>query len=189
VELRNIKAVKDRKGHTRYYFQVKGRALVRLPDAPVQSEEFRAAWEAARAAKDEMPPEAIRKALAAALRKASGRARSRGREVSVSVADLERMYRLQRGRCALTGMPLGLARNPTGGARNPWTLSIDRIDSTAGYIAGNVHLVTTMANVAKAEFSMSDFRKMCLAVAEHYAPSPVNLETPPTACGRDRREG
>ena len=171
MQLRNIKVVKDRKGAPRYYFQVKGRPLIRLPNGPTDSAEFHAAWEAARVASnvnDEPTPEQIRRAIARALRKATHRARSKGRDVSVTLDDLEAMYRRQRGKCALTGIPLSLDGKKPGRARNPWMLSIDRIESTGGYVAGNVHLVTTMANVAKAEFTMKDFRRMCQSAAERW---------------------
>ena len=47
-KLPNVKVVKDRKGAPRYYFQVKGRPLIRLPNGPTNSAEFLEAWEAAR---------------------------------------------------------------------------------------------------------------------------------------------
>ena len=172
MRLRNIKVVKDRKGAPRYYFQVKGRPLIRLPNGPTDSADFHAAWEAARAASqgaaDTAPtPEAIRRSIARALRKATHRARAKGREVTVTLDDLEVMYRRQRGRCALTGIPLSFEGKKT--TRNPWMLSIDRIESAGGYVAGNVHLVTTMANLAKAEFTMLDFRRMCQSAAEQWS--------------------
>lgn len=47
VTLTNIKTVTDRKGRARHYVQVKGKPLVRLPDAPMDSPEFLSAWAAA----------------------------------------------------------------------------------------------------------------------------------------------
>lgn len=171
MELRNVKVVRDRHGRPRYYYQAKGRPLVRLPNGPTDSAEFRAAWTSARIAhlaSDEPSPEKIRRAIARALRKATHRGRSKGRDVSVTLDDLEAMYRRQRGKCALTGIPLSLDGKKPGRARNPWMLSIDRIESAKGYVAGNVHLVTTMANVAKAEFTMRDFQRMCQSAARRW---------------------
>lgn len=47
VTLTNIKTVHDRKGKPRHYLQVKGQKLIRLPDAPMDSPDFLAAWAAA----------------------------------------------------------------------------------------------------------------------------------------------
>jgi integrase/recombinase XerD len=47
VTLTNIKTVTDRKGRPRHYLQVKGHKLIPLPDAPMDSPDFLAAWSAA----------------------------------------------------------------------------------------------------------------------------------------------
>lgn len=47
IALKNVKTVKDRKGKPRYYVQVKGQKLIRLPDAPMDSPDFLDAYAAA----------------------------------------------------------------------------------------------------------------------------------------------
>lgn len=47
MTITNIRTVIDRKGRARRYVQVKGQKLVPLPDAPMDSPEFLAAWAAA----------------------------------------------------------------------------------------------------------------------------------------------
>jgi integrase/recombinase XerD len=47
VTLTNIKTVIDRKGRARHYVQVKGQKLIPLPNAPMDSPTFLAAWAAA----------------------------------------------------------------------------------------------------------------------------------------------
>jgi hypothetical protein len=47
IALKNVKTVKDRKGKPRHYVQVKGQKLIRLPDAPMDSPDFLAAYAAA----------------------------------------------------------------------------------------------------------------------------------------------
>lgn len=44
IALKNLKTVKDRKGKPRYYVQVKGQKLIRLPDAPLDSPKFLLAY-------------------------------------------------------------------------------------------------------------------------------------------------
>ena len=48
----------------------------------------------------------------------------------------------------------------------PTNCSVDRIDSTQGYIVGNVQLVCRVANVAKSNLTHSDFVQLCKAVLE-----------------------
>lgn len=55
--------------------------------------------------------------------------------------DLMRAYEKQDGLCALTGVVLLW--------REPYGISIDRIDNNLGYIPGNVQLVTRDANSGK----------------------------------------
>ncbi len=50
MTLTNLKAVRDRKGNVRHYYQVKGLPLIRLPEAPIDSAEFLAAYAAAKSA-------------------------------------------------------------------------------------------------------------------------------------------
>jgi hypothetical protein len=44
--------------------------------------------------------------------------------------------------------------------------SLDRIDSSIGYVVGNVQLVCRIANVSKNALSTDDFINLCQAVLE-----------------------
>jgi hypothetical protein len=61
---------------------------------------------------------------------------------------LWRMWRKQDGKCAVTGMPMSPAKG-TWSIKNPWAISIDRIDHNEGYTIGNTRLVTHWYNNAK----------------------------------------
>ena len=83
------------------------------------------------------------------------------------------ILRKQKGRCALTGVPLTFVTEKTirrGGAVgdpatfSPTNLSIDRIDPRYGYLPNNVQLVTNFANKAKGEMQTLEFLKMCKKV-------------------------
>ena len=50
---------------------------------------------------------------------------------------------------------------------DPWKPSLDRIDSSKGYLKGNVRFVTVMANLAKGTFSDAELVRFCQAVAAH----------------------
>lgn len=82
----------------------------------------------------------------------------------LSLDALETLWFSQNGNCALTGWPMTmeLAKGVV-----PTNCSIDRKDSTIGYVPGNVQLVCRAANVAKHDLSQSDFLNMCRAVLEN----------------------
>jgi hypothetical protein len=80
---------------------------------------------------------------------------SRGLEWAVSK---EYLFSLFDGKCALTGWDINLTYD-AGNA------SLDRIDSSKGYVVGNVQWVHSMVNMCKNKYPEQDFIKMCLAVA------------------------
>lgn len=81
---------------------------------------------------------------------------SRGLEWAVSK---EYLFSLLDGKCALTGWAIDIAYGNE-------TASLDRIDSSKGYVTGNVQWVHSMVNMCKNKYPEQDFIKMCLAVAE-----------------------
>ena len=88
--------------------------------------------------------------------------RKKGNEV-ISLDALELLWQTQQGVCALTGwqMTMELAAGVV-----PTNCSLDRINSTQGYIVGNVQLACRAANVAKSNLTQSDFVQLCKAVLE-----------------------
>ena len=52
-------------------------------------------------------------------------------------------------------------------ASNPLSCSIDRIDSSKGYVKGNIQLVTAKTNVAKGNMSNDEFTNYCKKVAKN----------------------
>ena len=85
----------------------------------------------------------------------------RGLVFDVSLEDIWFLYTAQEGRCALSGMPIGWAEvGPI------HTASIDRIDSSMGYIKGNVQLLHKDVNFMKQQFSQEYFIEVCKAIAD-----------------------
>lgn len=68
----------------------------------------------------------------------------------LTVDYLEKLYEAQDGKCALTGFTMTYI---TGEGRVPTNISIDRIDSSVGYVDGNTQLVCVQANKMKAELT------------------------------------
>ena len=63
--------------------------------------------------------------------------------------------------CALSGLPIVISDDYTS------TASIDRIDSSLGYIEDNIQWVHKDVNYMKRNYSMEYFIKMCSLITEH----------------------
>ena len=83
---------------------------------------------------------------------------------------LRLLWEQQGGVCPFTGWPLQL---PTTTRRwktkNLRCASLDRIDSTQGYVQGNVRFIALMANLARSTCSDEDLVSFCKAVASFRA--------------------
>ena len=106
--------------------------------------------------------EVLSRRLADARTRAQKRAKS-GRAdgvCEIDRADLERLWKKQGGRCALTGREM--ATGP-----GPQSVSVDRIDSSRGYIPENIQLVCHAVNVMKRRLSNAEFVGWCYDILAH----------------------
>lgn len=85
---------------------------------------------------------------------------ARDLEFSVSLDYLEELLVKQEFRCALSGAPL-----PPRIGRKKDGASLDRIDSSMGYVVGNVQWVTAKINSMKSNLEQDEFIALCKAVA------------------------
>lgn len=91
-----------------------------------------------------------------------------GREFAVTKEFLLDLLERQGFCCALSGLPIGFADNIEGHQkRRETTASLDRIDSTKGYLPGNVQWVHKHINKMKQDFTDETFIKFCQAVTAH----------------------
>jgi hypothetical protein len=72
------------------------------------------------------------------------RSRLRGWASCLTIEELANVLMQSGGRCALTGIKLVIDAKK----RDPFAISVDRIDSTLGYCYGNVRLVSLAVNLA-----------------------------------------
>lgn len=79
---------------------------------------------------------------------------------SISIQEAWALYLKQERRCALTGDSIGF------GHAEKRTASLDRIDSSQGYILGNVQWVTKEVNFAKQALHQKDFISLCHKVSK-----------------------
>ena len=91
-------------------------------------------------------------------------ARVRKLECSISINYIWELFIKQNRQCALTGMKLQFAPRDNDYSR---TASLDRIDSTKGYVEGNVQWVHKDVNTIKWDLTLDKFFKVCKMVVEY----------------------
>ena len=79
----------------------------------------------------------------------------------ITPKQLDRLYKKQNGKCALTGRTL------TGKQNDPNKISLDRKDNKKHYEISNVHFVTTEVNYAKQSTNINDFIELCRSIAKY----------------------
>jgi hypothetical protein len=93
---------------------------------------------------------------------AKKRAKTKNLEFSIDFDWLWNQYGLQEGKCILTGISFTKERNKYGERFSfPFSVSIDRIDSSQGYTKQNTRLVCTIVNLALNRFGDEAFKQMC----------------------------
>ena len=82
------------------------------------------------------------------LRRAKRHAKENDRECTITLQDLKSLWEKQQGKCVYTNVILTL---PTGTNKVCIThqASLDRIDSTKGYMPGNIQFVSSCINLLK----------------------------------------
>ncbi len=104
------------------------------------------------------------------LNLARRRVKANGRELNINLEYLKKLWEQQEGKCPYTGWELenfaatSLWNNHQ---LHPKTASLDRIDSTLGYVMGNVQFVSVMANYAKRDFHELQLLEFCNAVFDY----------------------
>jgi len=84
-----------------------------------------------------------------------GNAKKRGLEHSISIDYLEKLWNNQKGLCYYTNKEM--LRNLTNSDNNNDSISIDRVDSSKGYIEGNIVLCRWIVNRMKNDISHDEF--------------------------------
>ena len=87
-------------------------------------------------------------------------------EWKLTLDDIADLMEEQNNRCALTGLSIEF---PEVGHPQNAPASIDRIDSSKGYVRDNIQLVVKRINMMKQQYSQDEVIDMCLQVAlTHY---------------------
>lgn len=98
-------------------------------------------------------------------------ARNRKKEFSLVTNDLLELWAKQDGRCAYTKLPMLATSNQFN------TVSLDRIDSSKGYVVGNIQLVCAAINRMKQDYTEEVFIFFCSLVTQSnkLSDTPENL--------------
>lgn len=88
-------------------------------------------------------------------------ARKRKLSFNINAAYGWKLFLAQKGRCVLTGLDLSFPKTSHGAA----TASLDRIDSSKGYVKSNVQWVHRDINLMKRDFDEGWFKHLCSLVS------------------------
>lgn len=91
-------------------------------------------------------------------------AKLRGIEFNIELKYVWDLFMKQNKRCKYTGIEIFFSRNNLEHRMGESTASLDRIDSSKGYVKGNVHWVHKRINIMKGNMSHQEFLDFCEAV-------------------------
>jgi hypothetical protein len=91
-------------------------------------------------------------------------AKKRNKEFDLTKKYLWELYVRQNKKCALSGWDIQFGRIYF---KYETTASLDRIDSSKGYIVGNVQWVHKLVNLMKNSISQKDFISICQSVSDY----------------------
>ena len=95
-------------------------------------------------------------------------AKKRNLEVDITKEFMyDLFYNKQKEKCALTGLDISLADTVKGHKCGESTASLDRIDSSIGYVEGNVQWVHKYVNRMKWNLDEETFFKFCKLITEY----------------------
>jgi hypothetical protein len=86
------------------------------------------------------------------------------KELTLTIQEAWDIFLYQSRKCALSGIELTF---PFGHKDKSWTASLDRIDSSKGYILGNVQWVHKDINIMKNKFNQEHFINMCKLISNN----------------------
>ena len=104
------------------------------------------------------------------LIRSKGTAKNAPKQVNITWLDIKGQWEKQKGICPYTGWKLKLKiSGRSGSSAEIDQASLDRFDSSKGYIKGNIQFVALMANYAKSNFLEVDLIQFCLAVRGNFS--------------------
>lgn len=94
-------------------------------------------------------------------------AKNRGLAFEITSETAVAVYKAQNGKCAFSGNDIDFAETNEEHIAGGTTASLDRIDSSLGYIDGNIQWVRKDLNKLKGKLKDQVFIKICCDIAKH----------------------
>jgi hypothetical protein len=91
--------------------------------------------------------------------------KNRGYSICVDIKYVWNLYLQQNKKCALSGLPIEFAIANKKSSET--TASLDRINSTKGYVEGNIQWVHKNINIMKNVYEQNYFIFLCKLIAEN----------------------
>lgn len=85
-------------------------------------------------------------------------------DCNIDLQYLHELWDKQKGLCALSGIPMTYYFDS---GRVPTNLSVDRIDSSLGYVRGNIQLVCMAVNQMKSDLTIEQLKYFCKSILEY----------------------
>jgi len=107
------------------------------------------------------------------LREHMRRVRQRSKDFDVTLEDLLQQWEKQGGRCVYSGVKL---THPIQRKNENlmYTASLDRIDSSKGYVKDNIQFISVVCNHAKGEMSHEEMLEFCEILSSHIKKEIIN---------------
>lgn len=99
------------------------------------------------------------------------------REFNISLDDIKNIWEKQKGICNLSGVEVKFGETNASKQHGGSTASLDRIDSTIGYLPDNIQIVHKEINDLKSNLSEDVFINWCRLVAEHTKNREIRLDS------------
>jgi len=100
------------------------------------------------------------------LREHYRRVKKRSDDYDITLEDLLNQWKKQKGLCVYSGVKL---IHPINGGDNLTKASLDRIDSTKGYVKGNIQFISIACNHAKNSMSHEEMIVFCGIITKHHS--------------------
>lgn len=102
--------------------------------------------------------------------------KSRFKECTITLNDLEEQWNKQKGICPYSGIKLILNTHSKITKNKIYSASLDRIDSNVGYIKGNIQYVSQCINLMKNTMSHEETLNVCKIITKNWLANGFPLE-------------
>lgn len=89
----------------------------------------------------------------------------RGRNIYLTIEDIQKIYCSQGGICALSGVPIVFASNHLEYRQRKQTASVDRINNFKDYTIDNIQIVHKNINLSRKDLTIERYKELCKQVA------------------------